>query len=41
LRVQAFAAGRLSGRESARFDSVMRTAESTYRKFAKAKPFWP
>jgi triphosphatase len=37
---KAFAAGRLSGRESARFDRVMQTAQRAYRKFAKTGPFW-
>jgi triphosphatase len=38
---QAFAAGRFSGRESARFDRIIHKAERAFRKFAKAKPFWP
>lgn len=37
---EAFAAGRLAGRESARFAHVMQGAERASRKFAKAKPFW-
>jgi triphosphatase len=37
---QAFAAGRLSGRESARFDRIMQTAKGAYRKFAKTRSFW-
>jgi inorganic triphosphatase YgiF len=37
---KAFAAGRLSGREEARFASVLKDAERAYRGFAKAKPFW-
>ena len=38
---EAFAAGRLSGREEARIASVLKDAELAYRAFAKAKPFWP
>jgi len=38
---EAFAAGRLSGREEARIASVLNDAERAYRAFAKAKPFWP
>ena len=37
---EAFAAGRLSGREEARIASVLKDAELAYRAFAKAKPFW-
>jgi inorganic triphosphatase YgiF len=37
---QAFAAGRLAGREEGRFAAVMKTAERGARTFAKAKPFW-
>jgi CHAD domain-containing protein len=37
---EAFAAGRLSGREEARFDSVLKDAERAYARFAKARPFW-
>ena len=37
---EAFAAGRLSGREEARIASVLKDAERAYRAFAKAKPFW-
>ena len=37
---KAFAAGRLSGRESARFAAVMKDAERAYGRFAKAKAFW-
>jgi triphosphatase len=38
---RAFAAGRLSGREAARFASVMKEAERAYAAFAKAGSFWP
>ena len=37
---EAFAAGRLSGREEARFNSVLKDAERAYARFAKARPFW-
>jgi hypothetical protein len=37
---KAFAAGRLSGREEARFAAVMQDAERAYAAFAKASPFW-
>jgi triphosphatase len=37
---KAFAAGRLSGREEARFASVLSDAQHAYRIFAKAKPYW-
>jgi triphosphatase len=37
---QAFAAGRLSGQESARAAAVMHDAERAYARFAKAKVFW-
>lgn len=37
---KAFAAGRLSGREEARIDSVLKDAERAYASFAKARPFW-
>ena len=37
---KAFAAGRLSGREEAWSASVLESAERTYARFAKAKPFW-
>jgi hypothetical protein len=37
---KAFAAGRLSGREEARIDSVFKDAERAYASFAKARPFW-
>ncbi len=37
---EAFAAGRLSGRESARFDRVMQRAVRACRKLDKVKPFW-
>jgi inorganic triphosphatase YgiF len=37
---QAFAAGRLSGREEARFAPAMRLAERAADRFAKASPFW-
>jgi triphosphatase len=36
----AFAAGRLSGREAARFASVMKEAERAYAAFAKTASFW-
>jgi triphosphatase len=36
----AFAAGRLSGGEAARFASVMKEAEHRYAGFAKCRPFW-
>jgi CHAD domain-containing protein len=38
---KAFAAGRLSGREEARMESVLKDAQRAYRLLAKAKPFWP
>jgi inorganic triphosphatase YgiF len=37
---KAFAAGRLSGREEGRTASVLESAERSYARFAKAKPFW-
>jgi len=37
---EAFAAGRVSGREEARIASVLEHAERAYRAFAKARPFW-
>jgi CHAD domain-containing protein len=37
----AFAAGRLSGREGARFASVMKEAERAFAAFAKTASFWP
>jgi inorganic triphosphatase YgiF len=37
---KAFAAGRLAGREEARFAAVMNDAERAYAAFARAKPFW-
>jgi len=37
---RAFAAGRLSGREAARFASVMKEAERAYAAFAKTASFW-
>jgi inorganic triphosphatase YgiF len=37
---KAFAAGRLAGREEARFASAMSDAERAYAAFARAKPFW-
>lgn len=37
---KAFAAGRLAGREEARFTSAMSDAERAYTAFALAKPFW-
>jgi CHAD domain-containing protein len=36
---KAFAAGRLAGREEARFTSAMSDAERAYTAFARAKPF--
>jgi CHAD domain-containing protein len=38
---KAFAAGRLSGREEARIEPVLKDAQRAYRVLAKAKPFWP
>lgn len=35
-----FAAGRLSGREEARFAEVMKIAQQAYRAFTEAEPFW-
>jgi inorganic triphosphatase YgiF len=37
---KAFAAGRLAGREEARFTTTMNDAERAYAAFARAKPFW-
>jgi len=37
---EAFAAGRLSGREEARMAYVLKKAERAYAAFAKTKPFW-
>jgi CHAD domain-containing protein len=37
---RAFAAGRLSGREAARFALVMKQAERAYAAFAKTESFW-
>jgi CHAD domain-containing protein len=37
---KAFAAGGLSGREGARFPSVMKEAERAYAAFAKVASFW-
>lgn len=37
---KAFAAGRLSGREEARFAPVLQAAVRAHKDFAKAKPFW-
>jgi triphosphatase len=37
---EAFAAGRLSGREETRIASVLEDAEQAYAHFAKARPFW-
>jgi inorganic triphosphatase YgiF len=37
---KAFTAGRLCGREEARFASVMKVATHAYKVFASAKPFW-
>jgi triphosphatase len=37
---KAFAAGRLAGREEARFASTISHAERAYAAFAQAKPFW-
>ena len=38
---QAFAAGRLSGREEARIASVLADARHAHEAFAREKPFWP
>jgi CHAD domain-containing protein len=40
LAKKAFAAGRLSGREGARFPQVVKKAKRAHRLFANAKPFW-
>jgi triphosphatase len=37
---EAFAAGRLSGREEARLAPALREANRAYKAFAKRKPFW-
>jgi CHAD domain-containing protein len=37
---KAFTAGRLSGREEARFSSVMKAASRAHKAFASAKRFW-
>ena len=37
---KAFAAGRLSGREEARTESVLKDMQRAYAVFAKAKPYW-
>jgi hypothetical protein len=37
---KVFAAGRLCGREEARFSSVMKTATRAHKVFAGAKRFW-
>jgi hypothetical protein len=37
---EAFAAGRLSGREETRIVPVLKDAERAYARFAKARPFW-
>src|SRR5262245_40354324 len=37
---KAFAAGRLSGREEARIEPVLKEAKRAYKSFAKKKPFW-
>jgi CHAD domain-containing protein len=37
---KAFAAGRLSGQEEARFAAVLRGAERHFDSFGEAKPFW-
>src|SRR5262249_51191813 len=37
---KAFMAGRLSGREDARFSSVMKAAVCAHKAFASAKRFW-
>ncbi len=37
---KAFAAGRLSGREEARAQTVLKDAQRAYSLFAKAKPYW-
>jgi len=39
-RKRAFAAGLLTGREDARFDSAAAAAVAAYDKFARRKPFW-
>jgi triphosphatase len=39
-RKRAFAAGLLTGREDARLDTSMKTAESALARFAKTKPYW-
>jgi inorganic triphosphatase YgiF len=39
-RAEAFAAGRLSGREEARISGVIKQAKRAYAVFAKAGPFW-
>lgn len=36
----AFAAGRIFGRERARFAAVMRDGERAHENFAKTAPFW-
>jgi hypothetical protein len=37
---KTFAAGRLSGREEVRAQSVLNDAQRAYSPFAKAKPYW-
>jgi triphosphatase len=39
-RGKTFAAGLLTGREDARFNTAMAAAEKALRQFARAKPFW-
>jgi triphosphatase len=39
-RKRAFAAGLLTGREDARFDTAMKAAEVALARFAKTKPYW-
>jgi hypothetical protein len=40
LAWEAFAAGRLCGREEGRFSSVMKAATRAHKAFASAKRFW-
>jgi hypothetical protein len=37
---EAFAAGRLSGREATRIVPILKDAERAYARFAKARRFW-
>ena len=37
---RAFAAGVLTGREDARFHSILAAAVTSFKTFAKAEPFW-